>query len=349
MRKLIFLLCIFTVMIAGCGYQAVQMEETVFEFTPDILMAEAAAAAVSETTVNRPFAIVIANNKAALPQYGISKANVYYEAPVEGNMTRLLVFVQDYNDLAHIGPVRSARDYFVYEAMGKNAIFCHWGLAVPYCADLINGSSVDNVSAVVSGIDKGSNEAFKRISRKGKALEFTGYMDIAGYKKAIGRHNYSNSAGNSQFTFDAGKSEYANAAAATKIYPGGTGSSAGGYGNAKPGFEYNAADKLYYRSQYGQKHIDEMTKQQLTVSNVVFQYMSGEARDANGYLRFDVIGSGKAKLFTNGKMIDGTWKRDSESKPAKFYDEAGNEMILSPGKTWICAIWDKHGDKVKVE
>ena len=36
----------------------------------------------------RPVAVMMSNDKASLPQYGINRADVVYEAPVEGDMTR---------------------------------------------------------------------------------------------------------------------------------------------------------------------------------------------------------------------------------------------------------------------
>jgi len=90
----------------------------------------------------RPMAVMIPNNKAAMPQYGITKASVIYEAPVEGRITRLMAFFEDYDDLDHVGPVRSSRDYYVYEAMGFDAIYCNWGLAVPFVFP-ISVNSVD--------------------------------------------------------------------------------------------------------------------------------------------------------------------------------------------------------------
>ena len=94
----------------------------------------------------RPIAVMIPNNKAALPQYGISKAGVIYEACVEGRITRLMGIFEEFDELDHIGPVRSSRDYFVYTALEFDAIYCHWGLAVPYVADLLNSDKVDNIS-----------------------------------------------------------------------------------------------------------------------------------------------------------------------------------------------------------
>ncbi len=79
----------------------------------------------------RNMAVMINNIKQSLPQYGISKASIIYEAPVEGRITRLMGLFEDYDDLDHIGSVRSARDYYLYEAMAYDSIYCNWGLARP--------------------------------------------------------------------------------------------------------------------------------------------------------------------------------------------------------------------------
>ena len=106
-----------------------------------------------EQIVNRrPIAVMIPNNSPAMPQYGISKASIIYEAPVEGRITRLMAVLEDFDDLDRIGPVRSSRDYFVYVAMGYEAIYCNWGLARPYVEELINRDTVQNISAAVEGI-----------------------------------------------------------------------------------------------------------------------------------------------------------------------------------------------------
>ena len=306
-----------------------------------------------EITKRRPLALVMPNNSAALPKYGISRADIIFEAPVEGRITRLVAFYENYDDITHLGPARSARDYHVYEAIGKRAFFCHWGLAVPYSADLINSDKVDNVSVTLKGITRGADEAFKRIPRPGYAVEFTGYLDIAGYKKAIQRLGYNPDYPDDfvpQFTFAAEgtRVEYEDFPKATNIRPGGTTSNKGGFSNASSYFEYNETDNLYYRFQFGGKHIDDMNNSQLAVSNVVFQYADGEVRDANDYLIFGMHGEGKAKVFTNGRVIDGTWKRfGGDLTPAKFYDEDDNEIIFNQGKTWICLIWNTFAEYVE--
>jgi hypothetical protein len=305
----------------------------------------------AEVVQRRNFAVMIPNNKPALPQYGISAASIIYEAPMEsGSCTRLMAIVEDYDDLDHIGPVRSSRDYFLYESMAYDSIYCNWGLAIPYVGPIINTDRVDNVSQAVSGIDSPSSEAFERINRgSGYATEFTGYMFISGYEKAVARHGYETEYRDSfvqAFTFadDGCVAEYEDYPDATLIKPGGDAAKSGGYDHTNPYFSYNAEDGLYYRYQLGAAQIDEMNGEQLTVSNVVFKICHGEVRDDHGYLAFGVHGTGEAYVFTNGKVIHGTWERDSDYEPNLFLDDDGNEIIFNQGKTWICNIWDEYAD-----
>lgn len=310
----------------------------------------------ADVVKRRSMAVMIPNNKPALPQYGISKASIIYEAPVEGGMTRLMAFFEDYDDLDRIGPVRSSRDYYVYEAMAYDAIYCNWGLARPFVEELINSDRIDNVSQAVEGIYHPATEAFDRVSRPGKRIEFTGYLFTDGYTKAVERLGYEKNYRDSfvqAFTFagDGLRAEYEDKEDAVKIYPGGSSTNASGYGDAKPYFEYNEKDHLYYRYEFGAAQKDEMNGEQLTVSNVIFKICHGEVREPKdkGYLAFGVHGTGDAIVFTNGKVIKGTWKRESDEAPNLFMDEDGNEIIFNQGKTWICNIWKEYSEYMKYE
>lgn len=304
----------------------------------------------------RPIAVMIPNNTAALPQYGLSRASIIYEAPVEGRITRLMAILEDFDDLDRIGPVRSSRDYFLYQAMGYEAIYCNWGLARPYVEELINRPNYLNISAAVSGIYNPASEAFDRIPRKGYPLEFTGYLMIDGLFRAVERLGYDWNLDDKYvppflFVADGTFADYPDEEDAQILYPGSQSTpNSGGYGNSHPYFVYDKKAKLYYRYQYGEKQIDEYNGSQLSVSNVIFQYCHGEVRDSHDYLAFAVHGEGDALVFTAGKAINAKWTRyDGDFTPAKFYDRNGDEIILNKGKTWICTIWQEYGEYARYE
>lgn len=303
----------------------------------------------------RPMAVMTPNNKAAMPQYGISKASIIYEAPVEGRITRLMMLLEDYDELEFIGPVRSSRDYYVYEAMSYDAIYCNWGLAVPFVEALLASDRIDNISQAVSGIHNPYQKAFFRRERPGYKTEYTGYMYIDEYEEGVEHFGYSKNYRKSfeqAFTFanDGWPSTYDGYEEATKIYPGGSSdSNKSGYGSHRPSFEYNEEDGLYYRFQYDEPQIDEYNGEQLAVANVVFKVCTGAVREpaSYDYLAFGVHGEGDAYIFTNGKVIEGSWSRYADSSANMFYDDKGNEIVLNQGKTWICCIWDTYEDCIE--
>lgn len=308
----------------------------------------------------RNMAVMLANNSAALPQYGISQASIFYEAPMEKwSTTRVMALIEDYDDLDRVGPVRSSRDYFVYEAMGYGSIYCNWGLAVPYAGPLFDDRRIDNISEAVSGQSNATSSAFGRVSRNysnGKAYitEYTGYMYIDGYEKGVTQRGYEKEYKSSfkpAFTFadDGYVAAYSSYPDATKVYPGGKTSHGGGYGDMLPCFTYNEEEGLYYRTQYNADQVDEWNGEQLAVTNVVFKVCYGESRDSNGYLLFAVHGSGNAYVFTNGKVIKGTWKKDGDYEANLFLDENGNEIVFNQGKTWICCIGEDYEQYIAYE
>lgn len=315
----------------------------------------------ADVAIRRPMAVMVPNNKAALPQYGISNASIIYEAPMEAlSCTRLMCVFEEYDDLDRIVPVRSSRLYFVEQAMALDAIYCNWGLAVPYVGPVINTDRVDNVSAAVSGIDSPSDEAFTRDEARkaaGYATEYTGVMTISGYEQAVSRHGYMTTRRDNYeptfvFAQDGYLASYDNMPNATKISPGGIDASKadGGYANGKPYFVYNPADHLYYRYQYGARQYDERNNEQLTCTNVIFKIVDWAVLDEHGYLVILTEGEGPCYMFTNGKLVPGTWKRGSSDNSADhFYDMNGDEMILNQGKTWVCLVLDDYVDCITVE
>ena len=327
----------------------------------------------ADVVQRRNMAVMIPNNlkkvpgkdySATVPQYGISRASIIYEAPVEGRITRLMAIFEDYDDLDLIGPIRSSRDYYVYEAMAYDSIYCNWGLAIPFVAPIINTDRIDNISVKLEGIDVGfgtnsnAGDPFGRDLNPGYATEFTSSMNIAGYTKGVEKLGYAKTYEEhgrfkQAFTFaDEGYiATYDGYPEATVVYPGGTTSNKGGYGSNTGDnairFEYNKEDGLYYRYQYGAPHVDAGNNEQLAVSNVVFKICHGEVRAPESgydYLAFGVHGTGKAYVFTNGKVIEGTWKRGSDYEANIFYDKNGEEIVFNQGKTWICCIWEEYSE-----
>ncbi|MCS6939995.1 MAG: DUF3048 domain-containing protein, partial [Roseiflexus sp.] len=81
------------------------------------------------TVIRRPYVVMIDNHPNAYPQTGLDKAAVVFEALAEAGITRFMaVYVPGVSpDVPSIGPVRSARLYFVRWAMGMRGMYIHAG------------------------------------------------------------------------------------------------------------------------------------------------------------------------------------------------------------------------------
>ena len=127
----------------------------------------------------RPVAVMVDNEKTALPHYGLTKADIIYEmvnSEANDRVTRLMVMVKDWEAIEQLGNVRSARATNCMLAMEWNAILCHDGGPF-YINDYIVLPSLDNLSG-----------GFSRIPN-GKAYEFTEYISEGEVAKRLDANN----------------------------------------------------------------------------------------------------------------------------------------------------------------
>ena len=69
--------------------------------------------------------------------------------------------------------------------------------------------------------------------------------------------------------------------------------------------------------------------------------------DSKHRLDADLIGSGRAWISTNGRTIEGRWKKSGTTKPTRFYDRAGNRITLTAGQTFIQVIPSARDVRIK--
>ena len=139
----------------------------------------------------RPVAVMMGNNSVGAPQSGIGHAGVVYEAPVEGNITRLMGILEDYDELERIGSVRSCRDYYLFYANEFNAIYAHYGQAA-YALPYLEQHVIDNLN----GIQIGKLAFFRTTDRKAPHNAYTDAshlqagIDAMGYSQEYKEENY---------------------------------------------------------------------------------------------------------------------------------------------------------------
>lgn len=291
---------------------------------------------VDEAAGNRrPIATMMSNDKAALPQYGINRAGVVYEANVEGAMNRYMSIIEDYDDLERIGSTRSCRTYYTYFAREFDAIYSHYGqstFAVPYLKNVDNINGIEGIGATAfyrSSDKKAPHNAYTSGDRLKKAIEKLGYSteysaDYHGhYQFADGEYSLDGSP---------------DVMDAVKVVP--------GYAMNKAMFVYQPEDGLYHRYQYGDIH--RGNEGPITTKNLIIQYCQTGRYATTEYLNINVHTSGEnGYFFTNGKGIPITWDKDGEFGVTHYYGPDGKEIILNQGKTWVCIV--NALDKSKIE
>ena len=276
----------------------------------------------TEIGSKRPFAVMINNLDAAVPQSAIVNADMLYECYVEGNITRLMAVFQDPTPYDKIGPVRSARHYYMDYAFDNSAIYTHFGWS--FVAEdriktqgwtTINGQFYDGVTGFYRTED--------RVAPHNAYTTGQGLVDIAnelGIDRSYPEGFKSNLAFNRTDTPLEGGED-----ALYVSVP---------YAIDNPWFEYNPADGLYYRFEYGAPHVDMETGEQLKFKNVIVQIV-----DQSLYLEDPIllelylVGKGTGYYFTDGKVIPIVWEKESTNDRTMYYTTDGQQLKMNPGKT----------------
>jgi hypothetical protein len=98
---------------------------------------------------------------------------------------------------------------------------------------------------------------------------------------------------------------------------------------------WDATQRLWIRSQYNDPHVD-VGGVPISGTNVIFQFCDYRTSPADpGSPEAVTVGSGEAWIFSDGKLVKGTWERPDASVPATFADAAGEPVKITPGRTWI--------------
>ena len=108
----IMILAMGTIALTGCGGGSGDGGQTVAEPEPIINPITGIEVASEDALPARPIQVSIPNDTyGAVPQSNITQADIIYEFPVEGELTRLQAIY--YSDIPEIfGPTRSIRYYF---------------------------------------------------------------------------------------------------------------------------------------------------------------------------------------------------------------------------------------------
>lgn len=313
----------------------------------------------------RPLGVMIENHLDSRPQSGLSSADVVYEAVAEGGITRFMaVFLcgasaQD----VQVGPVRSARTYFLdwISEYGIYPLYAHVGGA--NCnpttgSGCQNGAKADALGQIrtygwqayndINQFSVGFPYFWRDKERLGRpvAVEHTMYSTTDKlYEVAASRG----------LTHEDEEGQIWNETYIpwefSEETPEQLGTSEPSYAfwnnqfeeDYNVSWEFDAENNQYLRSNGGKQHIDLNNEQPIAAKNVVVAFMD-ESKANDGYpnnlhLLYDNKGTGEAKVFKNGQVIDAEWTKKTRTDRTIFTDaESGEEIEFNPGLIWISIL-----------
>ncbi|WP_422486495.1 DUF3048 domain-containing protein [Gudongella sp. DL1XJH-153] len=277
--------------------------------------------AEEEIVNGRIISIIFDNHPKAKWQSGLKDAEVIYEFPVEGPYTRYLGLYL-INNPESVGPIRSARPYFVTMALQFDAIFVHVGGSEQAKVDVrnLNLGEIDGLTS--------SSRVFWRMSHKRAPNNMYSSMEVL--RDVQEERGFRDKSEYEGFVFDMEReSRIGQSAEEVSI-------TYNDENNTR--FVYDAEIERYERYKDGTRHVDESDESGLYADNIIIQENSMRVLDNVGRLGIAVEGEGEGKYISRGVVEDIKWVKDNRKAKIYYLDKNNEEIKLTPGTTWIQVV-----------
>ena len=312
------------------------------DLTGELFSASGAATWINE----RPLAVMVNNHVDARPQSGLIYADIIYEVVAEGGITRFIAVFQS-NTPEKIGPVRSTREYYlmIVKELG-DAMLMHIGYSPQALIDIDTWP----VRSLFRGGCESTPGCEWRDNPRNVAYEHTAYVSGVVLRELATKLGWAGKGDITLWKFKDDSNLYSSKPSATSITV-----DFWTKGDYTGIFKFNPQNNSYLRySGYDANGnpiplMDQEKKnQQVEVKNLIVQFATevSIAEDVKGRLEYQLIGSGKALVFLDGKVIDATWSKSGRDARTIFYDMSGNELQFNRGKFWVSIVPDRNVDQV---
>jgi len=278
----------------------------------------------------RPIVVVTDNQKDARPLSGLSDADLIYEFPVEGGISRILgIYWSTYPKT--FGPIRSFRTYFGDVAGEFDGLIYHYGQAEVLPTELASKPELSAVSSStyfdtydVTRVSCGGYRDEERI-KNNVAPEHTLYSDSNRMRACapIARYKSPTNITPLKYKVDAEYKDRSNNSSLNL-----------NFGNNDDSFTYTfyRDENVYIKEGF----VDRNNSQSIKLKNIIIEEVPiNEVFTENSLLNINILGQGKAVFMMDGKVAEGIWQKDSRTARTKYFDKSGKEVEFNRGKTWI--------------
>jgi hypothetical protein len=263
---------------------------------------------------NIPFMAIIENSKDARPQSGLSGADIVYETMAEGGIPRFIALFQK-NNPSKIGPIRSARPYFLNIAKEYSLPFAHCGYSDEAKA-MIENEKLMSLNEFTYG------KYYSRDSARKAPHNL--YTSAENLRKLITEKDYIEP---STVKLNFNKKFWTS----DNLLPA---NSVNLNLNRYYKTNYIYKDGKYYKSMDGIASIDKENNVPITAANIIIQITDIKLQKDNQHLDISLVGEGNGYVISNGKYIKMKWSKKDLFSQTIIKDENGLNIPLAPGNTW---------------
>ena len=273
---------------------------------------------------DRPIAVMIDNHDDAWPQAGLQRAYMVYEIIVEGGETRLMALFKGADDVEKIGPVRSARHYFIDYAMENDAIYTHFGESPQASSDIKKYSIAE-----IDGISE-DGTTFWRVKDK-----------AAPHNAVTSMKNLIQSAKNKNYRMTSSEDSVLNYVTDEVNLEDGQGAVSVTIPHSQlqtVKYEYDEQNKVYERYARGKEQVDWDTDEPITVKNIIITFCDNYTlsdTENKGRQGLKNIGTFNGYYITNGKAIKIKCIKNARDEQTVYQDLNGKEIDVNDGNTFV--------------
>lgn len=321
LKKVIVLLMLLVLFIAVSiyGYFYFQREQSDFHDYEEMPKVQV----VNEDSSNRAYAVMINNLGVARPYHsGLQDAYLVYEMIVEGGITRYLALFHD-KSTERIGPIRSARPYYLDYVMENDAYFVHWGFSEQAKSD-ISKFAIQNINGLYQ------DQYFWKDTSLKVSTEHTAFTSMDKLQNASNELGFQMER-EKDFLFHYSVEDVnfgENALLANRViipYSKGTVTS----------YVYDPEKKVYQRFVNDEAHIDYVSKEQYVVKNIITYQVKNRSIDSYGRQELSNTGQGDGYYISNGMAIPIKWSKKTRESQTVYTMLDGSEIQVNDGNTWI--------------
>lgn len=283
-----------------------------------------------DTSMNRPIAFMMNNISYAMPQLGVSNADIIYEMIVEGGITRMFAVFQNLQESDIIGSIRSARHNYLDLVKAYDALYVHAGGSSQAYDELVT-RDIDNVCAVT-----GRGDIFYRDPYRLEIMDYEHTLCITG-ESAL---NYFKDESGYRLTHD--EDYKCNMVFSDNVKPVDGEIAETAYIDFGLGkyttFYYNTETGKYSMSQYGDTYIDGNTYEAIEFKNIIVIQTEVISLDASDHKEITLTGTGNGWFICNGEIAEITWSRTDNDAQFEYTYSDGTPLEYGVGKTYVGVI-----------